>query len=70
MKKITAKTRLNEVLKQNPDAAEILFKAGLSCIGCPLSMQETIEEGCKAHGMNKKEIAELIKRLNTKEKTK
>jgi hybrid cluster-associated redox disulfide protein len=68
--KITAKTRLSEILKQNPDAAEILFKAGLSCIGCPMTMQETLEEGCKAHGMSKKEIDDLIKKLNTKEKTK
>lgn len=66
MKKITKKTKLSELLKINPDAAEILFEAGLSCIGCPMAMQETLEEGCLAHGIGEKEIDELVGRLNTK----
>ncbi len=64
--KITPKTKLNELLLKKPEAAEILFKAGLSCIGCPMAMQETLEQGCLAHGMSKKDIDELIKRLNKK----
>ncbi len=66
MKKITSKTRLNEILSLNSNAAEILFEAGMSCIGCPMAMQETLEEGCKAHGMTKKDIDKLIKKLNEK----
>jgi hybrid cluster-associated redox disulfide protein len=66
MKKITPKTKLNELLEKKPDAAGILFEAGLSCIGCPMAMQETIEQGCLAHGMSKKQIDDLIKRLNRK----
>ncbi len=65
-KKITGKTLLSEVLKNNDKAAEILFNAGLYCIGCPMSMQETIEQGCLAHGMSKKQIDELLKKLNNK----
>lgn len=65
-KKITEKTKLSEILRQDRKAAEILFKSGLSCIGCPMAMEETLEEGCKAHGMGKKEIEELVKRLNEK----
>ncbi len=62
--KITKKTKLSEVLQKNPEAATTLFEAGLSCVGCPMAMQETIEQGCLAHGMSKKEIDELVKRLN------
>lgn len=64
--KITPKTKLNELLEKKPEAAEILFEAGLSCIGCPMAMQETIEQGCLAHRMNKKDIDELIEKLNKK----
>jgi hybrid cluster-associated redox disulfide protein len=64
--KITKKTKMNELLEKNPKAAEILFEAGLSCVGCPMAMQETIEQGCLAHGISKKEIDELVKRLNGK----
>ncbi len=69
-KKITPQTLLSELLRVNPEAAEILFEIGLTCVGCPMSMQETLEQGCKAHGMTDKEIAELVKRLNEKSKKK
>lgn len=64
--KITKKTRIGEILEKNPKAAEALFKAGLMCIGCPMAQQETLEQGCRAHVMNKKQIDELIKKLNKK----
>jgi len=63
-KKITKDTKLSEVLQTNEKAAEVLFEAGLSCMGCPMAMQETIEEGCLAHGMSKTDIAELLKKVN------
>jgi hybrid cluster-associated redox disulfide protein len=63
MKKITPKTKLSEIM-ENEKAVEILFESGLSCIGCPMAMQETIEEGCIGHGMSKKDIDKLIERLN------
>ncbi len=64
IKKITSKTKLSEILKANPDAVEILFEIGMGCCGCPMAMQETLEDGCKAHGMSKKQIDELVERLN------
>lgn len=64
--KITKKTKLSEVLKNNEKAAMILFNSGLSCVGCPMAMQETIEQGCKAHGMSDKDIDKLVKELNAK----
>ena len=64
--KITSKTKINELLNKSPEAAEILFEAGLTCVGCPMATNETIEQGCLAHGMTKKQINELIKRLNEK----
>ena len=66
MKKITAKTKMNELIQKKPEAVEILFDAGLHCIGCPMAMQETLEQGCLTHGMSKKEINKLVERLNGK----
>jgi hybrid cluster-associated redox disulfide protein len=54
--KITKKTKLSEILQKKPEATGILFEAGLSCVGCPMAIQETLEEGCKAHGFSDKEI--------------
>jgi hydroxylamine reductase len=64
MKTIKKNTKLSELLEINPDAIEHLFDAGMHCIGCPAATMETLEEGCMAHGMSKKEINDLIKKLN------
>ncbi|MBU2052891.1 MAG: DUF1858 domain-containing protein [Nanoarchaeota archaeon] len=65
-KKITKKTRINELLMKSPKSAEILFEAGMGCVGCPMAQQETIEQGCKAHGFSEEEIKELVDKINGK----
>jgi len=62
--KITKKSKLSEILKTKPDAVEILFEAGMGCCGCPMAQQETLEDGCKTHGMSDKEIEKLVERIN------
>lgn len=48
-----------------PHQAQILVqKYGFHCLGCPLASQETIEEGAMGHGMNKKQIKEMLEVLN------
>lgn len=62
--KITAKMTFNEVISKYPETSSLFFEHGMGCIGCPMAMQETIEQGCKAHGINiKKFLAELNKRV-------
>jgi len=61
---ITPKMKFAEIMEKHPNSAEILFENGLHCIGCGMAMQETLEDGCKAHGMNKKQIEDLIKKIN------
>lgn len=64
--KITKKTNINKIVQEKPEAVGILFDAGMMCIGCPMSVGESLEEGCKAHGMSDKEINDLVKELNKK----
>ena len=65
-KKITKKTKLSEILKAKPEAVEVLFGAGMGCCGCPMAQQETLEDGCRAHGMSDKDIEELVGKINRK----
>ncbi len=67
-KKITKQTKLGEIMQINPEAGMILFEYGLHCIGCGLASMETLEQGCLAHGMGKKEMEELIEKLNKEDK--
>ena len=62
---ITRKSKFSEVLEDGKEkAAEILFKAGLHVIGCPMTAQENLEDGCMAHGMADKDIDKLVEELN------
>ena len=62
--KITKESKFSDILESCENAAEILFESGLHCVGCPMTIQETLEDGCKGHGMGNKEIDELVRKLN------
>ena len=64
--KITRKTDMHELLRRKPELAGLLVQSGMGCVGCPMSMGETIEEGCKVHGMSDKEIDKMINKMNKK----
>jgi hydroxylamine reductase len=61
---ITKDMTFAELFEKKPESMNVLFEAGLHCIGCHMSVYETIEQGCQAHGMNKKQIDEIIKKIN------
>ncbi|HIU52358.1 MAG TPA: DUF1858 domain-containing protein [Candidatus Merdicola faecigallinarum] len=59
--KIEKTMKIGELLETNPDKAEILLNAGMHCLGCPASREETLEEACMVHGIN---VEELVEELN------
>ena len=65
---ISKKMTFAEVLEKYPGTANILFESGLHCIGCGGAMYESIEQGCQMHGFSKKQIDDLIKKLNKETK--
>ena len=67
---VTSKMTFSSVLRKYPETAEIFMGEGMYCVGCPMAANETIEEGCKAHGMNPDEIVEKINRKIMKIKRK
>jgi hybrid cluster-associated redox disulfide protein len=61
---ITKENNLGELVAKYPDTVEVLLDFGLHCVGCIASSFDTIEDGCKVHGMSDEEIDELLERLN------
>lgn len=61
MAKITKDTLISDLLKLNPDSAEILFAHGMHCLGCAIAHQETIEQATAAHG---EDLDQLLAKLN------
>ena len=60
--KIEKSTKIGELLEQAPEKAELLLEAGMHCLGCPASQEETLEEACMVHGID---VDELIEKLNS-----
>ena len=54
-------TKIGELLEIAPEKASILLEAGMHCLGCPASQDETIEEACSIHGID---VEEILKQLN------
>ena len=49
---ITKDMTLGDLVTKHPQAAMVLAQKGLHCIGCGMAAMETIEQGCKAHGLD------------------
>ena len=63
--KITKNILILEIVERYPQLTDILVeKYGLHCIGCSMSAVETLAEGAMGHGMDKKEIEEMVADLN------
>lgn len=58
---ITKNMMVGEVIRENPKTVEVLMEMGLSCVGCPGSQMETLEEAAMVHGLS---IDEMLKKLN------
>lgn len=65
---ITKEMTIEEIFSRFPQKSQKLAQemtnAGLHCVGCSASTWETIEMGMLGHGMEEKEIEELLQRLN------
>jgi len=58
---ITKDMNIIDVVKNHPETVNVFQKHGLSCIGCPFAMMETLEQGAKSHGID---LEKLLKDLN------
>ncbi|MBN2127808.1 MAG: DUF1858 domain-containing protein [Candidatus Diapherotrites archaeon] len=61
---ITRKTIIREAAMASFEHASKMQEYGLGCVFCPSAGAETIEQGCKVHGLSEEKIDELIKELN------
>ena len=58
---ITKDMIIGDVLKSNPENANVLRGMGMHCLGCPSSQAETLEEACQVHGFDVNEIMAKLK---------
>jgi hybrid cluster-associated redox disulfide protein len=61
---ITKDMTLGELVTKYPEAAEVMVKHGMHCIGCHMAAMETIAEGAAGHGIVGKELDDLVEEMN------
>ena len=64
LKEVNKNMSFGEILTAVPESGMIMAKYGLHCIGCAFAYEETVEEGCKAHGFEDKTVDKMIKEIN------
>ena len=58
---ITSDMRIGDILKQYPNAAEVLTGFGMHCLGCPASQMESLKDACMVHGID---VESVLSKLN------
>lgn len=60
MAKVTKDMIIMDVLKMDPDTAQIFFKNGMHCIGCPSASGESIEQASMVHGLDPDKLVDQL----------
>ena len=59
--KFTEDTMVFQVLDLNEELEHVLERHGMTCLGCPGAVQETLKEAAEAHGID---VHALLEDLN------
>jgi len=57
---ITKKTTMGEMLSYDVGIARVLMMNGMHCVGCPSSVNESLEDACLVHGMDADKVLSEI----------
>ena len=61
---VTKDMVIADVLKKYPDVAVIMLEHGLHCVGCHANVFDTIEAGCKVHGLDDETVDSMVTEIN------
>ncbi|WP_136512949.1 DUF1858 domain-containing protein [Geomonas edaphica] len=63
MAQVTKDMTFAAVMRMHPDVVKVLAKYNLGCIGCMGAQNESLEQGCAAHGISVDEIVNDLNQL-------
>ena len=63
MAQVTKDMTFAAVMRMHPDVVKVLSKYNLGGIGCMGAQNESLEQGCAAHGINVDDILADINKL-------
>lgn len=62
--KFTKDMTFAQALRSHPEVVKVLAKYNLGCIGCMGAQNESLEQGCTAHGLDVNEVLQDLNALN------
>lgn len=57
---VTKETLIGEIVRNYPEAVEVLLSIGMHCLGCPASQSESLEEACMVHNIPAEDVVKAI----------
>lgn len=63
MAQVTKDMTFAAVMRMHPDVVKVLAKYNLGCIGCMGAQNESLEQGCAAHGISVDDIVNDLNQL-------
>jgi len=66
MEKITKDMVIIDVIRLDPNSADIFYKHGMHCVGCPSASGESIEDASAVHGIDSNKLIEDLNDYFTK----
>lgn len=58
---VTKDMTFAQVMRMHQDVVKVLGKYNLGCVGCMGAQNESLEQGCGAHGLN---VDDVVRDLN------
>lgn len=63
---INKKMSIGEIVEKFPDAVPLMLARGLHCVGWHVATWESLEEGCRGHGISDADVDSLVQEINEK----
>lgn len=60
MNYVNEQTLVGEIVRDYPEAIQILLSIGMHCLGCPASQMESLEDACMVHGIDVQPVVRAI----------
>ncbi|MCK9443354.1 MAG: DUF1858 domain-containing protein [Tissierellaceae bacterium] len=60
---VTKDMLIGELIRKNPESAEVLLRFGMGCVGCPSSQMESLEEAAMVHGLDLNRLMDALHEL-------
>ena len=57
---VNEKTLVGEIVRNHPEAVEVLMSIGMHCLGCPASRSESLQDACAVHGIPAEQVIDAI----------